>query len=253
MKVSFLGTGTSQGVPVINCSCPVCNSLDYRDKRLRTSLLVQNDVSNVVIDCGPDFRQQALIKRIDRLDAVIFTHEHKDHVGGLDDIRPYNYQQQSDIPVFASNRVIDHLKLEYPYIFAETKYPGIPKIKIIEMDGHPFEVGGIDFIPIQVMHHKLPVWGYRIKDFTYITDANHIDKSEKQKIAGSRILVLNALQIDSHISHFNLEEAIAMVAELQPEVAYFTHISHRLGLHQEISKQLPECIHLAYDGLTLDI
>jgi len=253
LKVSFLGTGTSQGVPVINCSCPVCSSLDYRDKRLRTSLLVQNDTNNVVIDCGPDFRQQALAQRIDRLDAVIFTHEHKDHVGGLDDIRPYNYQQQLDIPVYASSRVIDHLKLEYPYIFAETKYPGIPRIKVIEMEGRPFEAGGIEFIPIQVMHHKLPVWGYRIKDFTYITDANYIEKSEKQKIAGTRILVLNALQIDPHISHFNLDEAVAMVNELQPEAAYFTHISHRLGLHQEISKKLPDYIHLAYDGLTLDI
>lgn len=253
MKVSFLGTGTSQGVPVINCSCPVCNSIDYRDKRLRTSLLVQNEDSNVVIDCGPDFRQQALVQRIDRLDAVIFTHEHKDHVGGLDDIRPYNYQQQFDIPVYASIRVVDHLKLEYPYIFTETKYPGIPRIKIIEMDGRPFEAGGIDFVPIQVMHHKLPVWGYRIKDFTYITDANYIEKTEKQKIAGSKILVLNALQIDPHISHFNLDEAIALVSELQPEAAYFTHISHRLGLHKEISNQLPAHIHLAYDGLTLDI
>jgi phosphoribosyl 1,2-cyclic phosphate phosphodiesterase len=253
LKVSFLGTGTSQGVPVINCSCPVCNSIDYRDKRLRTSLLVQNEGGNVVIDCGPDFRQQALVQRIDRLDAVIFTHEHKDHVGGLDDIRPYNYQQQLDIPVYASIRVVDHLKLEYPYIFTETKYPGIPRIKIIEMDGRPFEAGGIDFVPIQVMHHKLPVWGYRIKDFTYITDANYIEKTEKQKIAGSKILVLNALQIDPHISHFNLDEAIALVTELQPEAAYFTHISHRLGLHQEISKQLPAHIHLAYDGLTLDI
>ncbi len=253
MKVSFLGTGTSQGVPVINCSCPVCNSIDYRDKRLRTSLLVQNEGSNVVIDCGPDFRQQALVQRIDRLDAVIFTHEHKDHVGGLDDIRPYSYQQRLDIPVYASSRVIDHLRLEYPYIFTETTYPGIPKIKIFEIDGRPFKAGGIDFVPIQVMHHKLPVWGYRIKDFTYITDANYIEKSEKQKIEGSKILVLNALQIDPHISHFNLDEAIALVTELRPERAYFTHISHRLGLHQKISKQLPEYIHLAYDGLTLDI
>ncbi len=151
MKVSFLGTGTSQGVPVINCSCPVCNSIDYRDKRLRTSSLIQNDTSNVVIDCGPDFRQQALAKHIARLDAVIFTHEHKDHVGGLDDIRPYNYQQQSDIPVFASRRVMDHLKLEYPYIFAETRYPGIPRIQLLEMDGRPFKAGGIDFTPIAVM------------------------------------------------------------------------------------------------------
>jgi phosphoribosyl 1,2-cyclic phosphate phosphodiesterase len=253
LKVSFLGTGTSQGVPVINCSCAICASIDYRDKRLRTSVLIQNDANNVIIDCGPDFRQQALTQKISRLDALIFTHEHKDHVGGLDDIRPFNYQQQSEIPVYASKRVIEHLKLEYPYIFAEVKYPGLPRISIIEMDGQPFSTGNLDFTPIKVMHHKLPVWGYRIKDFTYITDANHIEESEKQKIAGSKILVLNALQIDPHVSHFNLEEAIRMVEELKPETAYFTHISHRLGLHQEISSQLPDHIHLAYDGLILNL
>ena len=238
---------------MINCSCPVCNSLDYRDKRLRTSLLVQNGRTNVVIDCGPDFRQQALVQKVKRLDAIVFTHEHKDHVGGLDDIRPFNYQQKSNIPVYASNRVIDHLKLEYPYIFTDYQYPGIPRIEIIEMDGDPFAIGGIEFTPIQVFHHKLPVWGYRIKDFTYITDANYIEEPEKQKIRGSKILVLNALQIDPHISHFNLEQAVALVEELQPETAYFTHISHRLGLHQQISDQLPHHIHLAYDGLTLSI
>jgi phosphoribosyl 1,2-cyclic phosphate phosphodiesterase len=207
----------------------------------------------VVIDCGPDFRQQALANRIERLDAVIFTHEHKDHVGGLDDIRPYNYQQRADIPVYASSRVIKHLRSEYPYIFTEEKYPGIPGIKIYQMDGQPFETVGIDFTPIRVYHHKLPVWGYRIKDFTYITDANFIEEEEKRKIEGSRILVLNALQIDPHISHFNLDQALGMVTELQPEMAYFTHISHRLGIHQEISDKLPDNVQLAYDGLTLSI
>jgi len=253
LKVTFLGTGTSQGVPVINCDCPVCTSLDYRDKRLRTSLMVQNGLKKVVIDCGPDFRQQALQQRIDRLDAVVFTHEHKDHVGGLDDIRPFNYQQKADIPVFASDRVVDHLRMEYPYIFTEEKYPGIPKIKIINMDGGPFETAGIPFTPIQVFHHKLPVWGYRIHDFTYITDANFIEESEKDKIRNSKILVLNALQIDPHISHFNLDQALKMVEELEPEMTYFTHISHRLGLHQSVSDQLPGNVQLAYDGLSLTI
>ncbi|GJM28689.1 MAG: MBL fold metallo-hydrolase [Cyclobacteriaceae bacterium] len=214
---------------------------------------MQHNGKNVVIDCGPDFRQQALTQRIKRLDAVIFTHEHKDHVGGLDDIRPYNFQQAMDIPVFASNRVVEHLRLEYPYIFAENKYPGIPKIQIVEINGRPFEVAGIDFIPIQVYHHKLPVWGFRINDFTYITDANFIGEQEKTKIKGSKTLVLNALQIDPHISHYNLDEALELVKELQPDTAYFTHISHRLGLHQEITDKIPENVQLAYDGLTLRI
>jgi phosphoribosyl 1,2-cyclic phosphate phosphodiesterase len=215
--------------------------------------LVQNGENNVIIDCGPDFRQQALIQRIEHLSGIVFTHEHKDHVGGLDDIRPFNYHQKSDIPVYASPQVIDQLKLEYPYIFTEYQYPGIPKISLVEIDGKPFSTAGIEFTPIQVMHHELPVWGYRINDFTYITDANYISESEKLKINGSKILVLNALQIDPHISHFNLEQAIAVVQEFKPETAYFTHISHRLGLHQQISEQLPENIHLAYDGLTLSI
>ncbi len=207
----------------------------------------------MVVDCGPDFRQQALVNRMNRLDAIVFTHEHKDHVGGLDEIRPFNFQQKSDIPVYASNRVINHLKMEYPYIFTEYQYPGIPKIDIREIDGSPFEIMGISFTPIEVFHHKLPVWGYRINDFTYITDANLIKEEEKRKIHGTKTLVLNALQIAPHISHFNLEQALAMVDELQPEVAYFTHISHRLGLHQEISDALPANVHLAYDGLTLNI
>jgi phosphoribosyl 1,2-cyclic phosphate phosphodiesterase len=215
--------------------------------------VVEKNGQSILIDCGPDFRQQALTQRIDHLAGIVFTHEHKDHVGGLDDIRPFNFHQKVDIPIYASHRVIEHLKLEYPYIFTEDKYPGIPKIKVVQMDGDPFQAADIDFTPIQVMHHKLPVWGYRIKDFTYITDANYIEDSEKQKIYGSKVLVLNALQIAPHISHFNLEEAIEMVAELAPETAYFTHISHRLGLHKEISNDLPDNIHLAYDGLTLSI
>jgi phosphoribosyl 1,2-cyclic phosphate phosphodiesterase len=215
--------------------------------------LVQNGENNVIIDCGPDFRQQALIQRIEHLSGIVFTHEHKDHVGGLDDIRPFNYHQKSDIPVYASPQVIDQLKLEYPYIFTEYQYPGMPKISLVEIDGKPFSTAGIEFTAIQVMHHELPIWGYRINDFTYITDANYISESEKLKINGSKILVLNALQIDPHISHYNLEQAITVVQEFKPETAYFTHISHRLGLHQQISEQLPENIHLAYDGLTLSI
>ena len=253
MKVNFLGSGTSQGVPVINCLCEVCRSLDYRDKRLRSSIVIEKNGNSILIDCGPDFRQQALIQKIDHLAGIVFTHEHKDHVGGLDDIRPFNYHQKTDIPIYASTRVLEHLKLEYPYIFLENQYPGIPKINVIQMNGEPFQAAGIDFIPIQVMHHKLPVWGYRINDFTYITDANYIADSEKRKIRGTKILVLNALQVDPHISHFNLEQAVSMVEELAPETAYLTHISHRLGLHKKISNDLPANIHLAFDGLTLNI
>ncbi len=253
MRISFLGTGTSQGIPVIACNCQVCQSLDFRDKRLRTSIHINQDDYSVVIDTGPDFRQQILTAGVKRLDAVVFTHEHKDHVAGLDDIRPFNFRQKTDMPIYATDRVITHLKREFPYIFEPQQYPGTPKVQLFPINNQPFSLGPLEFIPIEVMHYKLPVLGFRIGDFTYITDANHIEESEKEKIKGSQILVLNALQIDPHISHYNLEEALALVEELKPQKAYFTHISHRLGLHQEIQESLPEHVELAYDGLTLDI
>ena len=253
MKITFLGTGTSQGIPVIACTCEVCQSLDFRDKRLRTSIHLQEHDLSVVIDTGPDFRQQILAAGIKNLDAVVFTHEHKDHVAGLDDIRPFNFRQRAEIPIYASERVINHLQGEFPYIFEEQKYPGIPKIQINPISKQPFKVGALEFIPIEVMHYKLPVLGFRIGDFTYITDANFIDDSEKEKIKGSEVLVLNALQLDPHISHYNLEEALELVQELNPAKAYFTHISHRLGLHQHIGASLPENVELAYDGLTLEL
>lgn len=254
MKVTFLGTGTSQGVPVIACDCEVCRSLDFRDKRTRTSALIAVGGKQLVIDTGPDFRQQMLRERVTQLDAVIFTHEHKDHTAGLDDIRAFNFRQQKDMPIYARQNVLDQLKMEYSYIFADKKYPGIPKVQThVLSDTEPFEAEGIPITPIEVMHMHLPVLGFRIHDFTYITDANQVSSTEKEKIRGSRVLVLNALQKEPHVSHFNLKEAIAFAREVNAEHTYFTHISHKMGLHAGVEEQLPESISLAYDGLTLDL
>ncbi len=253
MKVTFLGTGTSQGVPVIGCTCEVCRSLDFKDNRLRTSVHIEVDGKSFVVDTGPDFRQQMLRERINRLDAIIYTHEHKDHTAGLDDVRAFNFRQKKDMPVYARPQVINQLKREFSYAFSEKKYPGVPQITTHEIDNSAFTVEGVEILPIEVMHLKLPVYGYRIKDFTYITDANYIAESEKQKIRRSKVLVLNALQKEPHISHFNLEEAIAEAQDLGAETTYFLHISHRMGRHKLIENSLPENIHLAYDGLSIDI
>jgi phosphoribosyl 1,2-cyclic phosphate phosphodiesterase len=241
------------GVPVIACTCEVCTSLDFRDKRLRTSIMVRDEHTCIVIDTGPDFRQQALTNRINHLDAVLFTHEHKDHTAGLDDVRAYNYFQEEDMPVYASNNVIDVLKREYEYCFAEHKYPGVPLLDIHSINLEPFHIGTLQITPIQVLHLHLPVLGFRFGDFTYITDANFISPDEIEKIKGSKIVVLNALRKEKHISHFNLEEAIALAQELGAEKTYFTHLSHQMGLHREIEKALPQGIHLAYDTLQLTL
>ncbi len=253
MKVTFLGTGTSQGVPVIACPCKVCSSLDYRDKRLRSSIYIESDGQSIVIDTGPDFRQQMLRENIQKLDAVLYTHEHKDHTAGLDDIRSFNHKYDMDMPIFARHNVIDQLKREYEYIFKTPHYPGIPKVEINEIDKEVFKLNELEIIPVEVMHYKLPVLGFRIKNFTYITDAKTISSEEKEKIKGSKILVLNALQLEPHISHFTLEEALAMIEELKPEKAYLTHISHRLGTHNEVERHLPANVFLAYDGLKLTL
>ncbi len=252
MIITFLGTGTSQGVPVIGCSCPVCASLDFRDQRLRTSVHLSINGKSLNIDCGPDFRQQVLRERIQSLDAIIYTHEHKDHTAGLDDVRSYNFKQGKDMPIYGRKSVIEQIKAEFAYIFSNFKYPGVPRVATFEIENKPFEVEGITIIPIEVMHYKLPVFGFRIKDFTYITDANYISEEEKKKIKGTRILVLNALQQQEHISHFTLKEAIALAQEFGAEATYFTHISHKLGLHREVSEGLPEGIFLAYDGLKVN-
>lgn len=253
MKVTFLGTGTSQGVPVIGCTCEVCQSLDFRDKRLRSSIQVETANQSFVVDTGPDFRQQMLRERVKRIDAILFTHAHRDHTAGLDDVRAYNFLQKMDMPVYGTEEVLDQLKIEYAYAFAKDSYPGIPRLLLNLIDSLPFTVNGVDIVPLPVLHLKLPVLGFRFGNFSYITDANFIPDSTLEKLQGTEILVLNALQRESHISHFNLEEALAMVEKIKPKKTYFTHISHKLGTHADVSKELPSDIVLAYDGLQLEV
>ncbi|MHB1178939.1 MAG: MBL fold metallo-hydrolase [Daejeonella sp.] len=254
MKVTFLGTGTSQGVPVIACECEVCLSTDQHDKRLRVSVLIEHSGRSIVIDSGPDFRYQMLRAGVKHLDAILFTHEHKDHVAGLDDVRAFNYKQQTEIDVFAHKRVQDALKQEFHYIFSEAKYPGIPRLQLHEIkDQQSFEVAGIRIIPISVMHFKLPVFGFRIGDFSYITDAKTISEPEREKLRGSKVLVINALQKENHVSHLTFDEALELAVAIGAEKTYLTHISHRLGIHEEISLELPDGVYLAYDGLELEI
>lgn len=253
MKVTFLGTGTSQGVPVIACDCEVCISVDPKDKRLRSSILIESDDKSVVIDTGPDFRYQMLRANVQKLDAVIFTHQHKDHIAGLDDIRAFNYKQKAVMDIYANLAVQESLKREFYYVFSDIKYPGIPQIDMHEIQSEIFSVGDIEFTPIEVMHYKMPVLGFRVNDFTYITDAKTISESEIEKIKGSKTLVINALQKEKHISHFTLEEAITFAQMINAETTYFTHISHRLGKHEDVSAYLPKGIHLAYDGQEIHI
>lgn len=253
MKITFLGTGTSQGVPVIACDCRVCTSGDPCDRRLRSSVLVEDKHTAAVIDSGPDFRYQMLRARVKKLDAIVLTHEHKDHLAGMDDVRAFNFQQKRPMDVFATSRVQETVIREFAYVFSSVNYPGLPKINLIEIQNEPFKVGTLRFRPVEVMHYKLPVFGYRIGDFTYITDAKTIEPEEKEKIKGSKILVLNALQREAHVSHFTLDEAVALARELDAERTYLTHISHKLGKYAEIEERLPQNIHLAYDGLELKV
>ncbi len=253
MKLTFLGTGTSQGVPVIGSKHPVCLSDNPKDKRLRTSAYLEVDGRALVFDTGPDFRQQMLTNNISKLDAVLFTHEHRDHTAGFDDIRPFNFMQKRDMPVYCSDRVAEALKRDYAYVFEANKYPGAPGAVIHEIENQSFDVNGVQVLPIEVMHMKLSVFGFRVKDLVYITDAKTISVKEKNKAKNAKVLVLNCLRIEEHYSHFNLEEALALVEELKPERAYFTHISHLLGFHDEVTKLLPNNVHLAYDGLQIEI
>jgi len=253
-KVTFLGTGTSQGVPVIGSDHPVCLSENPKDKRLRVSVLLSWDNYNYVIDCGPDFRQQMLTHQIKTLDGILFTHEHADHTAGIDDIRPFVFRQGA-MPMFAHQRVIDALKKRFGYIFAkEERYPGAPVVDItaVEKDSS-FQIGNTTVIPIEALHGNLTIFGYRVMDFTYLTDVNKIADDELQKIKGSKVLVINALREEVHHSHFNLTEALALVAKVNPERAYFTHISHLLGFHDEVEARLPDNVFLAYDNLVLEL
>ena len=251
IKITFLGTGTSQGVPMIACDCEVCVSTNPKDKRLRSSILVETEKTRLIIDSGPDFRRQMLREKTKRLDAVVFTHEHKDHVAGLDEIKAFNYINKMRMPVYVTKNVKAALHREFAYIFDEIQYPGIPQIDLYDFDKEHFEIGDISLQPIDVLHYQMPVKGFRINDFAYVTDANFISESEKKKLQNLNVLVLNALRRESHISHFTLQEAIDLVKELNPRKAYFTHISHQLGLHEAVSSELPDNIELAVDGLQI--
>jgi phosphoribosyl 1,2-cyclic phosphate phosphodiesterase len=251
IRVTFLGTGTSIGVPVITCDCPVCSSTDQHDKRLRTSIMIEVNNRTFVIDCGPDFRIQMLRENVMNLDAVIFTHEHRDHIAGLDDVRAFNYVLNKKIDIYGTKQVMEAIRVEFPYIFSESRYFGAPQLTVHFIDQNSFRIHDIEFTPIQVYHEKLPVFGYRIGDFTYITDASSITEKEKEKIRGSRVIVLNALRNSRHVSHFSVSEAVELLQELKPEAAYLTHLSHFVGLHEEVNNLLPDNIRLAYDGLTV--
>jgi len=253
LKITFLGTGTSQGIPVIACDCEVCLSNNQKDKRLRTSAMIEIDGLTIVIDSGPDFRQQMLRENVKKLDAILFTHAHKDHTAGLDDIRAFNYVQQKPIDLYAETRVHDSLKMEFAYIFAEDHYPGIPEIKSYTIDEKPFYIENVLIEPIRVLHYKLAILGFKINDFVYITDANYIDNEVIEIIKNCNTFVINGLRHQKHISHFSLSEAIEIIKKVKPKQAFITHISHQLGLHQSVEASLPSSVHLAYDGLILKL
>ncbi len=253
LKITFLGTGTSQGIPVIGSSHPVCLSTDQRDKRLRVSVLIELENYTFIIDCGPDFRQQMLTNNCTKLDAILFTHEHADHVAGLDDIRPFFFKQ-GDIPIYAHQRVMDNLKLRFDYVFAtENRYPGAPGVSQNIIGNHPFYIYDIKVTPINGYHHKLQVFGFKIGDFAYLTDMKTVADEEISKIKNIEVLVVNALRKEPHISHFNLEEALEFIRKVNPKRAYLTHISHLLGFHKDVEQKLPKNVFLAYDNLKLTL
>lgn len=258
MKAVFLGTGSSLGTPVISCKCPVCSSGNHKDKRLRSSLLIETGNLNLVIDISPDFRYQMLRENISRIDAVLLTHEHRDHIGGLDDIRAFNFIQKSAIDCYCSEQVKKSIECSYEYMFVREKYPGVPELNIKVIDDNPFFINNQKIIPIYASHYlindySLPVTGYRVDDFTYLTDIKTISESELEKVKGSKIMVINALRKQKHYSHLNISEAIGIINKIKPDFAYLTHISHMMGLHEKIQNKLPEGISLAWDRLSLEI
>lgn len=251
-RLTFLGTGTSQGVPIIGCKCKVCTSQNPKDKRLRSSVLIEHKNKKILIDAGPDFRQQLLRENIENLDAIILTHEHKDHTGGLDDVRAINYLQKKALPIYCEKRVEESLHKEYSYAFDKIKYPGVPEFDIKTINNAPFQIDDINVIPIRVYHYKLPILGFRIGNITYITDANKIEKEEMKKIIGSEIFVINTVRKQKHLSHFSLPEAIEVAKKINSKATYLTHLSHQIGTHNHLTSILPEGIYASYDGLSVE-
>ncbi len=253
MTVTFLGTGTSTGVPVVACDCHVCVSNDPRDHRLRTSVMIEVQGEHYVIDCGPDFRYQMIREKVDDISAILFTHGHRDHIAGLDDVRAFNYVLNKTVDIYATEKVIDSINKEFPYVLKEKRFFGAPQLHFHIISNNPFTINGIEFTPIEVLHHKMPVFGFRVGDFSYVTDASHIEENEINKIKGSKVLVINALRKSKHISHFSLEEALEVIEKAKPRQAWITHLSHFMGLHEEINNILPDNVALAYDGLKISI
>lgn len=253
MFVRLLGTGTSQGIPIIGCHCPVCTSTDERDHRLRTSALVEVDGVSILIDAGPDLRQQLLRCGVTRLDALLLTHEHKDHTGGIDDVRPINFLMKTPLNIYGQPRVMKAIRNDYSYAFAAEQYPGVPQLVLNPLQPEPFEVKGVEVIPVKVRHMTLPIFGYRIRNFGYITDASFISETEKKKLLGVKVLVINALRREQHYSHFNLEQALAIIEEIKPERAYLTHVSHRLGKYVDVSQELPQNVFLGIDNQLIEV